>query len=198
MFSLYSSLLLVKITVSQNLAIRFLVILLVWSSDSANANWGMIKTTVQLCHHEVVQKAGVQAVLFRLKPCFCLSIHCFFLCTRSTGFILEGFPRTSDDVRMMTEAGLFPDAVFAFSLEEEHAVKRLLPDRMARWKEKMRLRLQRRKAQRAMRQKQKMQDRDDAIEKRKKEFWEVKEEERVSACFKKHGSQIRDISQVFF
>ena len=99
---------------------------------------------------------------------------------RSTGFILEGFPRTSDDVRLMTESGLFLDVVLSLGLEEEHAQKRLLPGRMKRWKEKTRLRLERRKARRAMRTKEKEDDRQKAIDKRTKEFWEVKEEQRVS------------------
>lgn len=46
---------------------------------------------------------------------------------RSSGFVLEGFPRNEDDARLAIEVGLFPDAVVLFSMDTEIGVKRILP-----------------------------------------------------------------------
>ena len=53
---------------------------------------------------------------------------------RSTGFILEGFPRTPDEVTYLVEKNLFPDASLTLLAEEEDVVERLIPARMKMWK----------------------------------------------------------------
>ena len=55
---------------------------------------------------------------------------------RNTGFILEGFPRTSDDCQYLVDRGFFPDLALLLMVEDEDVVKRLLPPRMALWKER--------------------------------------------------------------
>ena len=52
----------------------------------------------------------------------------------SKGFILEGFPRTADDVTYMVESNLLVDFVIVMNAEAEDLVPRLLPERLAKWK----------------------------------------------------------------
>ena len=47
---------------------------------------------------------------FSVTFCNSLSFHIIPFHGRSTGFVLEGFPRTSEEVRYLQDAGLFPDA----------------------------------------------------------------------------------------
>ena len=53
---------------------------------------------------------------------------------RSTGFVLEGFPRTADEVRYMADAGLFPDAAIIIAVSDTDVIGRLLPPKLSRWK----------------------------------------------------------------
>ncbi|MBN3311086.1 KAD9 kinase, partial [Amia calva] len=55
---------------------------------------------------------------------------------RSTGFILEGFPQNSEEVQYLAEQSLFPDIAVIMSLEAIDVVERLLPPRLARWRER--------------------------------------------------------------
>ena len=57
-------------------------------------------------------------------------------CYRSTGFILEGFPRTADEVRWMAESGYFPDTAVTIQSEDTDIIGRLLPPKMEMWKAK--------------------------------------------------------------
>ncbi|XP_038617228.1 adenylate kinase 9 [Tachyglossus aculeatus] len=91
---------------------------------------------------------------------------------RSTGFILDGFPRTSEEVRFLAERGLCPDAAVILQVQEGDVSARLLPPSLQKWKEK-----RMRKAERAQRIKDlKAQIRDDLISKRRAEL--VAEQER--------------------
>jgi len=66
-----------------------------------------------------------------------LKMHCKYCCFyRNTGFILEGFPRTSDEVRWMAENGYFPDAAIIIQSEDSDIIGRLLPPKMELWKAK--------------------------------------------------------------
>eukprot|EP00108_Taenia_solium_P006779 TsM_000919500 transcript=TsM_000919500 gene=TsM_000919500 len=56
---------------------------------------------------------------------------------RSKGFILEGFPRSADDVTYMSEANLFVDFVLVLNAVAENLLPRLLPVRPAKWKVRM-------------------------------------------------------------
>ncbi|XP_015211824.2 adenylate kinase 9 isoform X1 [Lepisosteus oculatus] len=55
---------------------------------------------------------------------------------RSTGFILEGFPQNPEEVQYLAEQSFFSDAAVIMTLEVTDIVQRLLPPRLARWREK--------------------------------------------------------------
>ncbi|KAG9282616.1 adenylate kinase 9 isoform X1 [Astyanax mexicanus] len=55
---------------------------------------------------------------------------------KSTGFILEGFPHSPDEVSFMTEYHLYPDAVVVMTTEGNEVVRRLLPSRLANWRKR--------------------------------------------------------------
>lgn len=57
---------------------------------------------------------------------------------RSTGFILDGFPRTSDEVSYLSEQGLCPDVVVYIQVEEDVILNRLFPPRLKKWKDRRR------------------------------------------------------------
>ncbi|XP_077973287.1 adenylate kinase 9-like [Styela clava] len=52
---------------------------------------------------------------------------------KSTGFILEGFPRTPEESQFLSQSGLFPDAAVLLMVEDTDVVDRLLPPRMEKW-----------------------------------------------------------------
>ena len=54
---------------------------------------------------------------------------------KSRGFIIEGFPSCSDDVRYLLGSAQFPDAVLTINCDEDVAVKRIMPGRLQLWKE---------------------------------------------------------------
>ncbi|KAM8809905.1 adenylate kinase 9 [Eudromia elegans] len=54
---------------------------------------------------------------------------------RSTGFILDGFPRTIDEALYLSERGLCPDIVVYIQVEESDILDRLFPPRMKKWRE---------------------------------------------------------------
>uniref|UniRef100_A0A8C2TCB1 Adenylate kinase 9 n=1 Tax=Coturnix japonica TaxID=93934 RepID=A0A8C2TCB1_COTJA len=55
---------------------------------------------------------------------------------RSTGFILDGFPRTPDEAQYLSEQGLCPDIAIYIRIEESDVLDRLLPPRLKKWKER--------------------------------------------------------------
>lgn len=55
---------------------------------------------------------------------------------RSTGFILEGFPRTGEEARYLAEMGLFPDCAIMLGVEDTDVIGRLLPPKLDKWKMK--------------------------------------------------------------
>ncbi|NXG57116.1 KAD9 kinase, partial [Hemiprocne comata] len=55
---------------------------------------------------------------------------------RSTGFILDGFPRTSDEAKYLSERGLCPDVVVYIQVEVSEVLDRLVPPRLKKWKER--------------------------------------------------------------
>ncbi|KAI1241029.1 hypothetical protein IHE44_0009487, partial [Lamprotornis superbus] len=57
---------------------------------------------------------------------------------RSTGFILDGFPRTVDEARYLSERGLCPDVAVYIEVEEDDILVRLLPPRLKKWKDRRR------------------------------------------------------------
>ncbi|XP_062488517.1 adenylate kinase 9 [Pezoporus occidentalis] len=61
---------------------------------------------------------------------------------RSTGFILDGFPRTSDEVQYLSERGLCPDVAVYIQVEESDVLDRLFPPRLQKWKERQHKKLE--------------------------------------------------------
>ncbi|XP_074006927.1 adenylate kinase 9 [Numenius arquata] len=55
---------------------------------------------------------------------------------RSTGFILDGFPRTSHEAQYLSERGLCPDITVYIEVEESDILDRLFPPRLKKWKER--------------------------------------------------------------
>eukprot|EP00051_Salpingoeca_urceolata_P019620 m.288770 g.288770 ORF g.288770 m.288770 type:complete len:1610 (-) comp19453_c0_seq5:24-4853(-) len=49
------------------------------------------------------------------------------------GFVLEGFPRSEEDMRCLSDLGAVPELVVAFSLQEASALRRALPKKLAAW-----------------------------------------------------------------
>lgn len=55
---------------------------------------------------------------------------------RSTGFILDGFPRTLDEAQYLSERGLCPEVAVYIQVEESDVLDRLFPPRLKKWKER--------------------------------------------------------------
>eukprot|EP00057_Strongylocentrotus_purpuratus_P026855 XP_011681329.1 PREDICTED: adenylate kinase 9 [Strongylocentrotus purpuratus] len=85
---------------------------------------------------------------------------------KSTGFILEGFPRTSEEAQFMAEHGLFPDAALLLNVEDSDITSRLLPPKLDKWRK----RRDRRVARREKRKAKKKKEREAAIKKRRQEL----------------------------
>ena len=79
-----------------------------------------------------------------------------FVFTRSTGFILEGFPRTEAEARYLSSSGLFPDLAAILAVEDTEIVNRLLPPLLDKWRKKRDKREAEKERQRALAKKQKV------------------------------------------
>jgi len=69
---------------------------------------------------------------------------------RSTGFILEGFPNTAEEADLLADSGFFPDAGLFLRASDDDVITRLLPAKIARWREKRDLRVEHRRAVREL------------------------------------------------
>ncbi|XP_039770688.1 adenylate kinase 9 isoform X2 [Ornithorhynchus anatinus] len=85
---------------------------------------------------------------------------------RSTGFVLDGFPRTAEEAQFLAEHGLCPDAAVVLQVEEGDVSARLLPSALQKWKDKQMKKLDR--AQKIKNLKAKI--REDLISKRRAEL----------------------------
>ncbi|ESO88926.1 hypothetical protein LOTGIDRAFT_105959, partial [Lottia gigantea] len=94
---------------------------------------------------------------------------------KSTGFILEGFPRTGDEVRYLADMGLYTDASIILSVNDADVIGRLLPPKLDAWKIKRdkRLAIKEKRKQKAKKK------REAAIQKRRNELLREKEERRL-------------------
>lgn len=85
--------------------------------------------------------------MLSVKSCNALShlifIHIFCFC-RSTGFVLEGFPRNADEADYMAMNGFFPDLAILLQVDDNDVIGRLLPPKMDKWREKRDKKLARR------------------------------------------------------
>ena len=70
-----------------------------------------------------------------------------FLRFRSTGFILEGFPRNAEEARFLADSGFYPDCVINMATEEDDVVNRLMPPLLNKWKQKRDKRLAKKQKQ---------------------------------------------------
>merc|ERR1739842_251443 len=93
---------------------------------------------------------------------------------KSTGFILEGFPRTSEEVKYLQEAGLFPDAAIILQVSDDDVIGRLLPPKLDKWRAKRDKRL----AKKARKKEKAQKKRDAAIAKRREELVKERDERR--------------------
>ncbi|NXP12749.1 KAD9 kinase, partial [Thinocorus orbignyianus] len=64
---------------------------------------------------------------------------------RSTGFILDGFPRTLHEAQYLSKQGLCPDIAVYIEVEESDILDRLFPPRLKEWKERQYIKKENRK-----------------------------------------------------
>lgn len=71
-------------------------------------------------------------------PFFSVPFYYYFFLFffRSTGFILEGFPQYPEEVSFLVEHHLYPDTALVMSVDVSEVVKRLVPPRLDRWRER--------------------------------------------------------------
>ncbi|XP_044232196.1 adenylate kinase 9 isoform X1 [Thunnus albacares] len=88
----------------------------------------------------------------------------------STGFILEGFPHTPDEVQYMLQQQLFPDIVVTMTVDVTDVQKRLLPTYLENWRE----RRNHREAQLKLLHDLRKKNREESIVRRRAELMEEK------------------------
>ena len=76
---------------------------------------------------------------------------------KSSGFIMEGFPRTDSELRWMADMGFFPDNIVFLNIEQDDVTGRLLPERMDAWTKRREKAKQQRKSVAEARKKQRLQ-----------------------------------------
>ncbi|NWS71417.1 KAD9 kinase, partial [Crotophaga sulcirostris] len=64
---------------------------------------------------------------------------------RSTGFILESFPRTLDEAQYLSQRGLCPDVAVYIQVEDSDVLDRLFPPRLKKWQERQHKKMENRK-----------------------------------------------------
>nr|XP_045247606.1 adenylate kinase 9 isoform X5 [Macaca fascicularis] len=64
---------------------------------------------------------------------------------RSTGFILDGFPRYPEEAQFLGDHGFFPDATVFIQVDDQDIFDRLLPAQIEKWKLKQKRKLERKK-----------------------------------------------------
>ncbi|XP_043531266.1 adenylate kinase 9 [Chiloscyllium plagiosum] len=85
---------------------------------------------------------------------------------KSTGFVLDGFPTTSEEVQYLIKNSLFPDASIFIKVEESNVIDWILPSKLEKWREKRRQKLKRKNKIKELKKKIK----DEKIEKRRQEL----------------------------
>ncbi|XP_032264156.1 adenylate kinase 9 [Phoca vitulina] len=90
---------------------------------------------------------------------------------RSTGFILDGFPRYPEEALFLGERGFFPDAAVFIQVDDQDISDRLLPSQIEKWKQKQKKKLERKKLIKELKAKIK----DTMISKRRAELLAEKE-----------------------
>lgn len=85
---------------------------------------------------------------------------------RSTGFILDGFPRYPEEAQFLGERGFFPDAAVIIQVDDQDIFDRLLPAQVQKWKAKQLKKSERKKMIKDMKAKIK----EDMVAKRRAEL----------------------------
>ncbi|CAB1340054.1 unnamed protein product [Coregonus sp. 'balchen'] len=98
---------------------------------------------------------------------------------KSKGFVLEGFPQNPEDVSFMVERRLFPDAAVVMTVDVTDVVQRLLPPRLASWRERRDRRREQLRLVRELRHKLRVKDEED--EEDQEEFDEEEGMEEIEA-----------------
>ncbi|XP_062043634.1 adenylate kinase 9 isoform X1 [Lepus europaeus] len=93
---------------------------------------------------------------------------------RSTGFILDGFPRYIEEAQFLGEHGFFPDAAVFIQVDDQDISDRLLPSQIKKWKLKQQKKFERKKLIKDM----KAKIRADMIAKRRAELVSDRERRR--------------------
>nr|XP_009932576.1 PREDICTED: adenylate kinase 9 [Opisthocomus hoazin] len=108
---------------------------------------------------------------------------------RSTGFILDGFPRTLDEARYLSERGLCPDVVVYIQVEKSDVLDRLFPPRLKKWKERQYKKMENKKKLKEL----KAKIRDERIAKRREELLaERKQKKQKDLANKEHYEAIEE------
>nr|XP_042117957.1 adenylate kinase 9 isoform X2 [Peromyscus maniculatus bairdii] len=97
---------------------------------------------------------------------------------RSTGFILDGFPRYPEEAQFLAERGFFPDVAAMIQVEDQDIFDRLLPAQVQKWRQKQRKKAERKKFIKDL----KTKIREDMIAKRRAEL--ILERERKKSAFR--------------
>ncbi|KAL6091489.1 hypothetical protein STEG23_032300, partial [Scotinomys teguina] len=97
---------------------------------------------------------------------------------RSTGFILDGFPRYPEEAQFLAERGFFPDIVAILQVEDQDIFDRLLPIQVQKWKMKQHKKAERKKFIKDL----KTKIREDMIAKRRAEL--ILERDRKRSAFR--------------
>ncbi|KAK7133640.1 hypothetical protein R3I94_015495 [Phoxinus phoxinus] len=111
---------------------------------------------------------------------------------KSTGFILEGFPQNQEEVSFMVEHHLFPDVVAVMSVEVSEVVRRLLPSRLTRWRDRQ----ERRQEQKRLVNKLRRELRERAITQRRAELMAERETTKPSPLTLKPLKEQEDEDEV--
>uniref|UniRef100_A0A8C3FGM5 Adenylate kinase 9 n=2 Tax=Chrysemys picta bellii TaxID=8478 RepID=A0A8C3FGM5_CHRPI len=77
---------------------------------------------------------------------------------RSTGFILDGFPRTFEEAQYLSERGLCPDVAVFIQVEESDISDRLLPPRLKKWRDRQNKKMENKKKLKDMKEKIKVEN----------------------------------------
>ncbi|XP_077018750.1 adenylate kinase 9 isoform X3 [Tamandua tetradactyla] len=107
---------------------------------------------------------------------------------RSTGFILDGFPRYPEEAQFLWERGFCPDAAVFLQVEDQDISDRLLPAQIEKWKLKQKKKLERKKLIKDLRTKIK----DDQIAKRRAELILEREKKKKGEAGGKEDEEISE------
>jgi hypothetical protein len=88
---------------------------------------------------------------------------------------LDGFPSNENEATYIIEKGMYPDALLILKMDEENIIKRLLPQRLAKWQARMAAKKEK-KRQKALKKKEKLMKR--MKERREEEIAKYEEERR--------------------